>query len=117
MKNNLHIFLLAVMVALAGCATSRSTEGARHPSEAQVRQRLAEVPVLRDAGARVRDVRFSKNGQTILVLLDLPSDSKALSELYLRDDGFNRYKSGGLWRGIDSRNRNVGQSELICCRS
>lgn len=92
MKDKLYIFLLAVMIALSGCATRRPTEDGMHPSDAQVRQRLAEVPVLRDASVRAREVRFSKDGQTILVLLDLPADSKAVPELYLRDDGFNRYK-------------------------
>ena len=92
MKAKLYIFLLAVMIALSGCATKRPTEGGMHPSDAQVRRRLAEAPVLRDAGVRVREVRFSTDGQAILVLLDLPADSKAVPELYLRDDGFNRYK-------------------------
>jgi hypothetical protein len=92
MKRNLHIFTLVFILALTGCVTSRPTSGVPHPSETQVRQRLAEVAVLRDAEARVREVRFSKDGEVILVLLDLPAGSKAVPELYLRDDGFNRYK-------------------------
>jgi hypothetical protein len=107
MKDNLHIFLIAVMVTLTGCATSRPSDGTTHPSEAQVRQRLAEVPMLRDVGARVRDVRFSKDGQAILVLLDLPAGSKAVSELYLRDDGFNRYKGDFFTENSQAARRSI----------
>jgi hypothetical protein len=90
MKHCFQILTVIVLVALTGCATSRTTAAGN--SEAQVRQQLAEVSVLRDANAKVRDVRFSSDRERILVLLDLPAGSTALSEIVLKHDGFHRYR-------------------------
>ena len=93
MKHIMHIFTLVLLLALTGCMTCHDRGGVPHPSEAQVRQRLAEVVVLHNTGAQVREVRFSNDGKSILVLLDLPADTKAPSpEIILKEDGFNRYK-------------------------
>ena len=91
-KLSFQILTLIFLMALTGCATSRTTDSAPRKSEAQVRQRLAELPVLRDAGAKVREVRFSSDRERILVLLDLPAGSTAISEIVLKDDGFHRYR-------------------------
>jgi hypothetical protein len=107
MKHKLHILTLFFLIALAGCATGRHTDGVPHPSEAQVRQRLAQVSVLQDAGARVRDVRFANEGRSILVLLDLPAGSKAVPEFILRDDGFNRYKSEFFTENLQGARKSV----------
>ena len=92
MRLSFQILTLIFLAALTGCATSRTTDSAPPKSEAQVRQRLAELPVLRGAGAKVREVRFSSDRERILVLLDLPAGSTAISEIVLKDDGFHRYR-------------------------
>jgi len=92
MRHCFQILTFIVLVVLTGCATSRTTDSAAGNSEAQVRQRLAEVPALRDANAKMREVRFSSDRERILVILDLPAGSTALSEIVLKHDGFHRYR-------------------------
>ncbi len=91
LKNHFLIWPLTSIMALSGGVNGRSTDAVQHPSEAQVRLQLADVQALRETGAQVREIRFSKDGKAILVLLDLPAGSKVYPELWLKDDGFNRY--------------------------
>ena len=92
MKHSFQILAFTLLVFLTGCGTSHTVDSPPRRHEALVRQRLAELPALRNAGAKVRDVRYSSDRERILVLLDLPADSIALPEIMLKHDGFHRYR-------------------------
>ncbi len=95
------LVLVTLLLAGAGCCTTNNHS--LRSLDARFRQRLSQLDALRQAGARVREVRFSSDRKSVLVFLDLPSDSKQSSELILKDDGFQRFQGEWWQRSTDGR--------------
>ncbi len=89
------LIFLTILLGCAGCCTTN--HHSLQNLDARFRQRLAEVEAFRQASARIREVRFSSDRKSVLVMVDLPPDSKQSQEFVLKDDGFQRYQ-GEWWQ-------------------
>ena len=88
------LILLTLFLGYVGCCTTN--DNSLRNLEARFRQRLMELDQFRQASAQIRELRFSSDCKSVLVIVDLPPDSKQTKEFVLNDDGFRRYT--GQWR-------------------
>lgn len=84
--------VIALMIFF-GCASAAKKVDSR---KGVFLQQLAESRPVKEYGYSIRDVRFSKDGQKVLVVFNHPESNRPPWEFVLADDGFGRYRGNSM---------------------